>query len=188
MASFAFQGPRAGLPGHPQHAVGVSVPVGLALFSFLTQTGVLAGTHPPNRALFGDGSAPALGAFQAMMGRATGGLQAWITRTSTRQAPSVRCGEIRTTGGLRRLPVRHGRIRSQLGERADRILRHPCAALPLPVVGGEYPGRDVQGDAPELHTRWGTSHGHCHSTRSGLGRTGMGHVLRGVGDHGSDDR
>jgi hypothetical protein len=70
MASFAFQGPRAGLPGHPQHAVGVSVPVGLALFSFLTQTGVLAGTHPPNRALFGDGSAPALGAFQAMMGRA----------------------------------------------------------------------------------------------------------------------
>jgi hypothetical protein len=49
MASFAFQGPRAGLQGHSSTRL-VSVPVGLALFSFLTQTAVLAGTYPPNRA------------------------------------------------------------------------------------------------------------------------------------------
>jgi hypothetical protein len=40
----------------------------------------------------------------------------------------------------------------QICERADRIRHHPRATFPFLAVGGEYPVRDVQGDAPDLHT------------------------------------
>lgn len=71
---------------------------------------------------------------------------------------------------------------------AGRDPHHTRTAHRFPAVRGEYPARDVPGSIADLHARRGAGHGDRHSSGPGLRRAGVGHVLRGAGDHGRDDQ